>query len=189
MGAAARVLQNRWSMTDLGDSELMARYSAGSAASFAELFRRYEGRAYAYFLRRAGSESLAQDLYQELFLRLHRFRDRFDPGRPFGPWFFQIAHNVLADERRRALRSREQPLDEFAEPAQEGDPERTAAARQLLERALGSLSGGDAFVVLAAKGAGRDYAAIGAELGKSTAAVKQMASRSLRRLRAALGAA
>ena len=58
------------------DENLMARDAAGDAEAFDELFRRYEPRAYVFFLKRTGSPQRAEDLYQELFLRIHRARDR-----------------------------------------------------------------------------------------------------------------
>ena len=86
----------------ISDETLMGRYVAGDSAAFNELFRRYERRAFAYFVKRTRSRERAQALYQELFLRLHRARDVYDSGRPFAPWFFQIAHHLLIDDERRA---------------------------------------------------------------------------------------
>jgi len=77
------------------DETLMARYADGDARAFGELFRRYEPRAYASFLKRTASPERAQDLYQELFLRIHRARDRYDAERPFAPWLFQIAQSTV----------------------------------------------------------------------------------------------
>lgn len=70
---------------ELSDETLMAAYRDGDAVAFEELFRRYESRAYGFFLKRTASPERAQDLYQELFLRVHRARDRYDPARPFCP--------------------------------------------------------------------------------------------------------
>src|SRR6185295_1525798 len=52
--------------------------------------------------RRLGDQTLAEDLYQEAFLRIHRARQTYDPTRPFRSWLFGIVHNLLND----ALRSR-----------------------------------------------------------------------------------
>ena len=88
----------------------MARYADGDTESFDPLFQRYEARAYSFFLKRTGSPERAEDLYQELFLRIHRARHRFDAARPFAPWLFQIAHPLLVDDQRRAHRSYEVPI-------------------------------------------------------------------------------
>lgn len=172
-------------MSDRTDEELMARYAAGEAAAFEELFRRYEQRAFAYFLRRTRSEDRASDLYQELFLRIHRFRDHYDPQRPFAPWFYQVAHNVLIDDFRRAARSQEviTEIDEFPSPAP--DVERQLDGRHRVRRLLRTLPEEQAAVLVAAKVLGLDYAEIADQIGKSVDAVKQGASRALRRLRTA----
>lgn len=171
-------------MSEASDSELMRGYAEGDAGAFDELFQRYEQRVYRFFRRRT-SEERAADLYQELFLRLHRFRDRFDPDRPFAPWLFRIARHVLVDDFRRALGRPEEALDAAAaEPVPAPDAERRAADRELAGRLLGSLSADQAGVVVAAKVEGVEYADLARQLGRSVDAVKQTASRALRRLRA-----
>jgi RNA polymerase sigma factor (sigma-70 family) len=102
--------EKRGAASQLPDEALMERYADGDAQAFDELFRRYEPRAYAFFLRRTGSPERARDLYQELFLRIHRARDRYDRGRPFAPWLFRIAQRLWIDDQRRAHRSYEVPL-------------------------------------------------------------------------------
>ena len=172
-------------MSDRTDGELMERYAAGNAAAFDELYSRYEQRAFAYFMSRTRSEDRASDLYQELFLRIHRFRDRYDPSRPFAPWFYQIAHNVIVDNFRHAARNREVFLEEDAIPSAEPDVERKLGRRQQALQILRILPDEQAAVLIAAKVHGLDYAEIASRVGKSVDAVKQSASRSLRRLRTA----
>lgn len=172
-------------MKDATDGELMALYARGSQPAFGELFRRYESRAYGYFLRRVRCEARAADLYQELFLRLHRFRDTYDPGRPFEPWFFHIARHVLVDEWRRRYRQAETGLEEGLLRASEPDPEQRAEAREEAARSLEDLSPEQARILVDAKVWGLEYAEIAGALSKSVDSVKQAASRSLRRLRAA----
>ena len=72
-------------MLESSDSELMDRYARGSADAFDQLFDRYDHRIFGFFIARARCPERAADLHQEVFLKLHRFRDRFDPARPFGP--------------------------------------------------------------------------------------------------------
>ncbi|MCZ7618927.1 MAG: sigma-70 family RNA polymerase sigma factor [Myxococcota bacterium] len=172
-------------MKDRGDAELMALYAGGSRAAFEELFRRYEGRAFHFFRRRISSDDRAHDLYQELFLRLHRFRDRYDPERPFAAWFFQIARHVLFDELRRGLRSAAIPLDDAPTPAADSDAEQRIDSRRELERTLGTLPEDASHILIHAKLLGRDYRELAVEMGRSADAVKQTASRAMRRLRLA----
>ena len=160
----------------------MERYVNGDAEAFDEIFRRYESRAFAYFVERTRSRDRARDLYQELFLRVHRARDAYDAGRPFAPWFFQIAHRLLIDDVRRAYRSHEVPLGESV-PRDSRSPADDVAAREQLAVLLGGLSAEERLVLVAAHGEGVGYAELARRLGKSVDAVKKMASRTVLRLR------
>lgn len=164
------------------DEALMARYVAGDERAFEELFRRYERRAYGFFLRRTGSPERARDLYQELFLRIHRARDRYDPNRPFTPWFFQIAHRLLLDDRRRAFRHRELPL-EAREGRAEARQTEWMIEREEVAEILSALSADERYVLVAGKVEGVGYPELAEQLGKSVDAVKKMASRAVQRLR------
>jgi RNA polymerase sigma-70 factor (ECF subfamily) len=172
-------------MEDLPDNELMDLYARGSEPAFNELFRRYERRAYGYFLRRVASEGRARDLYQELFLRLHRFRGTYDPKRPFEPWFFRIAHGVLIDDWRQRQRRAEVALHGAELRSTAPDAESVVSARERAGHALESLSPENARMLWDAKVLGLEHGEIAAALSKSVDAVKQAASRSLRRLREA----
>lgn len=170
---------------EVDDETLMERYVEGDATAFDELFRRYERRAFAFFVRRTRSADRAEDLYQELFLRVHRARHAYDPRRPFAPWFFQIAHHLLIDDERRAFRNHEVSLDDSALSAPGDERVDPIADRQWVAQLLGSLSETDRYVLLAAKGDGASHAELATQLGKSVDAVKKMASRALRRLQQA----
>lgn len=161
----------------------MARYADGDGEAFDELFRRFEGRAYAFFLRRTASPERAQDLYQELFLRIHRARERYDSSRPFVPWFFQIANRLLVDDRRRAFRSHEVPLGDRDPASERGRTDDVVAGRDAVLKVLEGLSPEERYVVLSARVDGIGYAELAEHLGRSVAAVKKMASRAVRRAR------
>lgn len=166
------------------DEVLMARYAAGDPHAFDRLFSRWERRAYVFFLKRVGSPQRAEDLYQELFLRIHRARERYDPARPFTPWIFQIARRLLVDDHRRAFRSHELGGEELDWRAEGSGIEERIAVQELAGRLLDGLSPEERYVVLSAKVEGIGYAELAEQLGKSVDAVKKMASRSLQRLRA-----
>ena len=169
---------------DESDEVLMARYASGDAAAFQELFRRYERRIYGFLLRRSSSPERAADLFQDLFLRLHRFRSTFRPDRSFSRWLFQIARNVLADDVRRELRIPRLAPSDF-EPSAPADAEARTGAREELEIVLGDLSDEQIGILVATKAEGACYPELAEGLGRSPASIKQIASRALRRLRAA----
>src|SRR5262245_34076953 len=94
----------------------MAAYQAGNEAAFSELFKRYSGSVYGFLVRRLGDRALAEDLYQEAFLRLHHGRATYDSRRPFRAWLFGIVHNLLTDSfRKRARTPDTAPLEEVRE--------------------------------------------------------------------------
>ncbi len=170
-------------MSDQTDGELMGRYADGDAEAFDELFSRYDKRAFGYFLRRTGSEDRASDLYQDLFLRLHRFRDRYDPSRPFAPWFYRIADHVAADHFRGSMRNPETVIDTDGIPSPQVGPDRQVEQRQQALHLLSLISNEQASVLVAAKVHGLEYAEIAGRIGKSADAVKQTGARALRCLR------
>lgn len=173
----------------VSDETLMSRYADGDARAFEELFRRYEPRAYAYFLKRTGSPERAEDLYQLLFLRIHRARHDYDARRPFTPWFFQIAHRLLVDDARRAFRTREVPLHESESPGDVQGSEERLALRDQVARLLEGLSTEERYVLVTAKAGGVGYPDLAEDLGRSVVAVRKLASRAMRRLRDGAGPA
>ena len=181
MSEAGRVVARR----EVADEDLMGRYADGDVEAFDELFRRYERRAYAFFLKRTGSHDRAEDLYQELFLRIHRGRRAYDPARPFLPWFFKVAHHLLLDDVRRAFRSREVPL--AGRDLRSDVVERALADREALDLLLAPLTPGERYVLVSSKLNGTEYSELAAGAGKSVDAVKKMASRAMQRIRASRG--
>jgi len=163
----------------------MERYANGDGDAFQELFHRHERRVYAYFVRRTGCEQRARDLYQELFLHLHRARVTYDASRPFAPWFFRIARHLVVDERRRTARRPEVPLGELERPSGALDAEQVFGDAECASSVVAGLSPVERHVLLAAKVDGRGYAEIAREIGKSVVAVKKLASRAMLRLRSA----
>jgi RNA polymerase sigma-70 factor (ECF subfamily) len=170
---------------DPSDEALMSRYARGDPAAFDRLFARYEPRAYAFFLARVRSPERASDLFQELFLRVHRGRATFRPDGRFAPWFFGVARRVLVDEFRRRSPVLEGLGGDLA--ASGPDPERAFEVRESLAALEAELSAEEQTILVAAKGAGADLATIARRLGRTTAAVRQIVSRATRRLRANRG--
>jgi len=104
------------------DERWMARLAAGDETALGPLLERWRGPLYAFLARRVG-DAEADDLFQETWIRVVRYRDRFDPQRRFSTWLFQIANNLCRDRgRRREVRERYR-RERRAEAR--GDPERT----------------------------------------------------------------
>ena len=82
------------------DEALVERVARGDELALAELLRRWE-RPLAHFLHRRTGGRDVEDLYQEVWLRVVRAAERFDPHRRFSTWLFQIALNLSRDWQRR----------------------------------------------------------------------------------------
>lgn len=93
---------------------LMLAYARGDNAAFTELYEHYRAELYRYFLRHCGSKALAEELYQELWMRVIRNRERYEHKARFSTWLYSIAANLLKDHYRRG--ERWQVETETAEP-------------------------------------------------------------------------
>jgi RNA polymerase sigma-70 factor (ECF subfamily) len=83
------------------DEDLIGQVARGDELALRELLRRYE-RPLSHFIYRHTEGRDVEDLYQETWLRVVRAAKRFDPGRRFSTWLFQIAVNLCRDWHRRA---------------------------------------------------------------------------------------
>lgn len=95
------------------DDILMTSVKDGATHHLAELFERHHRALYRFFYHLSGARTLAEDLTQEVFFRMLKFRSTFQPGARFTPWMYQIARNVHNDHLRR--RANEIP---FAPPGE-----------------------------------------------------------------------
>ena len=85
------------------DVGFMLEAAAGSDVAFAELIHRHQG-ALLNFFRRMGAYHDGEDLVQETFVRLHRFRARYRPSAKFRTFLYVLARHVWADRCRRTTR-------------------------------------------------------------------------------------
>ena len=86
---------------DDSGSDAQARAArGGDLDAFESLVRRYQRRVYGLAYQHLHDPDEAQDLAQEVFVRLYRNLERYDPERPFEPWFWRLAANVAATYHR-----------------------------------------------------------------------------------------
>jgi RNA polymerase sigma factor (sigma-70 family) len=171
------------------DAELMARVRDGELERLAELFERHQRRLFAFFLRLAGDRAAAEDLVQEVFVRMLKYRHTFRSDAEFTPWMFGVARNTAVDHYR-ARPQREVPEHPDApEPAAptvhpvERLEQRERSAR--LQAALGRLPREKRELLLLARFGEMKYETIGELLGISVGAVKVRVHRALKDLREA----
>ncbi len=86
---------------DRTDEMLMLAYRAGDARAFEALYGRWRGKLYRYLLRQCGSAAYAEELYQDIWLKIIGARAGYEVTAKFSTWLFRIAHNRLIDHYRR----------------------------------------------------------------------------------------
>jgi len=77
--------------------------AGGNADAFEQLIRRMERRVYGFAFQHLRDAEEAHDLAQEIFVKLYRNLGRYDPDRPFEPWFWKLAANTTINYRRRRV--------------------------------------------------------------------------------------
>jgi RNA polymerase sigma-70 factor (ECF subfamily) len=178
----------------------MDRYAKGEEPAFAIVYAGLEVKLRSFLVRLTGAASIADDLAQETFLRIHRARGSFAPGAAVVPWAYAIARNAWLDHVRAArVRSARQPDlasgdqgSSKSEPTTgpDADSEQLVIMREtaaLVHAVLGRLPPAqrEAFVLLRYEAMSVEEAA--EILGTTPTAVKLRAFRAYEALRNALG--
>lgn len=184
------------------DVRLMLQVRDGSAEAFGELMLRYQGRLVTVLEHLVGKRGQAEDLAQDVFLRVYRSRLRYTPDSKFCTWLFTIANNVALNARRSQSRRREvnllpaesgaagaAPLDQIAQAASGLMPARQldkTEMRDVVRLAISTLSERQRMAVLLSKFEEMSYADIADAMGMSPQAIKSLLSRARENLREAL---
>jgi RNA polymerase sigma-70 factor (ECF subfamily) len=168
------------------DEALMRAVREGDLAKLGDLFDRYHRTLFEFLNRMTGSRELAQDLVQDVFLRILKYRASYRDDTRFEPWVFRIARNARADHyaKRQALlplsdEALERP-DAAAGP--EGQLEQEDDSVRL-RAALMRLGDDRRELIILARYQGMKLEAIAELLGIETGAVKVRIHRALKELR------
>ncbi len=97
------------------DAGLIQAFKEGDAGALDELIGRYKERLYAYLLRLSRCRDAADDLLQEVFIKLIKKLDSYDEREKFSAWLFTVAHHAVMDHFRSGSRRREESLDAAGE--------------------------------------------------------------------------
>lgn len=180
------------------DVQLMLDVKAGDEASFDVLLRKYRAPLVNFLYRMVRDTATAEDLAQEVFLRVYRARNQYSPSAKFTTWLFRIATNLalnsIRDNRRKMM---EVYIDA---PGDEDQAPRELPARDLridehmverdradfVRRAIVALPEKQRVAVLLHKYEEMDYAEIARILGCSESALKSLLFRAYETLRVQL---
>src|SRR5438094_9249556 len=110
-------------MTLAPEEELMLQVRDGAGETLGVLFHRYQTPLFNFYSKLTGNRALSEDLVQEVFLRILKYRHSYRPGTPFRAWDYQIARNARIDHFRKfppqtALEPEMQPPVLPPDPAQ-----------------------------------------------------------------------
>lgn len=180
----------------------MLRVKGGDDDAFAQIVQKYQSRLIGVFANMFADTALAEDLAQEVFLRIYRARQGYEPTAKLSTWIFQIANNLASNSRRSKGRKKEVQFQLGNSGSQslnlgEGGvadksglmPTRQIDKNELQERvqqALGHLNERQRMAVLLHRFEGMSYADIADTMQLSTQAVKSLLSRARENLREVL---
>jgi RNA polymerase sigma-70 factor (ECF subfamily) len=170
------------------DEELMLAYGRGDAGAFETLYKRHRGAVYRFVLRAIKQRSAAEELFQEVWIRVIEARTRYAPQARFTTWVYTIAHNLLVDHWRKkglVLAS----LDAEDVPIENANPARQAEGREAVARllqAIEALPAAQREAFLLHEEAGLTVAEIAAATGCNEEAAKSRLRYAMAKLKAAV---
>ena len=167
----------------------MLAYGRGDAGAFETLYRRHRGPLYRFVLRALKQRPAAEELFQEVWIRVIESRSRYAPQARFSTWLYTIAHNLLVDHwRKKGLAIASLDTEDVA--LESANPARQAEARESLARllqAIEALPPAQREAFLLHEEAGMTVAEIAAVTGAGEEAAKSRLRYAMAKLKAALG--
>lgn len=175
------------------DYRLMIRVREGDLDALGDLFERFHRRLYAFCMRLVGHPPTAEDLVQEVFCRILKYRHTFRDGGDVAVWLYRLSRNVCIDHLRKAGRA--QTVAFAIEEGAKGEPEppcdqplpnqdlESAESLDQLAAALGRLPREARELLILARLEKLRYEQIGRLLGCTVGAVKVRVHRATKALR------
>jgi RNA polymerase sigma-70 factor (ECF subfamily) len=179
------------------DAQLMLRVRDGDETSFAILLERHRSPVVHFVYRMVGNQAVAEELAQEVFFRVYKSRESYEPTAKFTTWLYRIASRLALNAIRDGKKERNQHSLDQERPdgteIQVADDEQTveqqlltAARAAEIRRAIEALPDKQKAAVLMHKYQGLGYAQISAALEVSESATKSLLFRAYETLRVRL---
>lgn len=118
---------------DAGERKLLLRHLAGDKAAFPELVTIFRTQVYSYLLRLGVEKHARDDLFQDIFMRIHQAARLYDPEMPLRPWVFTVVANTARSYFRKVkIRMVVQEDAEIEERGNDKDVHQLAEAREMI---------------------------------------------------------
>ncbi len=172
------------------ERQLIAQAQQGDKAAVSALYEAYAQPILRYISYRVDSDSVAEDLTSEVFVRMVRGLPQYqDTGAPFGAWLYRIAATRIADHYRYQRRMTAEPISD-EQPNDDTDPLNTLARQQerdQLRKALQALPEDYQTLLILRFMQQLPHSEVAAVMNKSEAAIRVMQHRALKALAEQLG--
>ncbi|MDD5750396.1 MAG: sigma-70 family RNA polymerase sigma factor [Candidatus Pacebacteria bacterium] len=171
-------------MAELSDKHLAERYLKGEEGALEVLIKRYLKPIYGFVYKNVGDGEAAEDITQEVFVKVWKNLKKFDRQKSFKSWIFTIAKNASIDFLRRRRTVPLSTVEEFLSEKSDfaGEIERKSIADGF-KKTMKSLSPGYRAVILLKHEAGLSFREISGELGEPLNTVKSRYRRALAALK------
>jgi RNA polymerase sigma-70 factor (ECF subfamily) len=169
-------------MNSVPDEDVMLQVRNGEVEMLGVLFDRYQTPLYNFYAKMTQDRAVSEDLVQEVFLRILRYRQTYRPGTAFRTWMYQIARNTRLDQLHKTRP--ETPLaSEPIAPASLSDSAQQQQEAATLQRALMHLPEDKRELLILSRFQELKYDEIARLLGCEVGAVKVRVHRALQQLR------
>jgi RNA polymerase sigma-70 factor, ECF subfamily len=168
---------------DLKDEELMTFYQNGSEDAFKELYSRHSGKVLGYLRSRAKSDELIADLFQEVFVKMHKSKHQYNKSQPFLPWVFSITHSVLIDVFRKVERKKEVFVFDFDQLQSDSELQISEKEINSLDSVLSPLTKNQQEVLQMRYVEEKTFEEIAKQLKTTPLNVRQIISRAIRKIK------
>jgi RNA polymerase sigma-70 factor (ECF subfamily) len=169
------------------DDGLMTAVQRGDVGRLGVLFERHHRPLFNFFVRLTGDRGAAEDLVQDVFFRMLKYRATYQPGTQFRAWMYHLARNAHIDRYKARRRELLADPEDLREPASEDPPPGSALERRqqlaLLSSALARLPEDKREVIVLSRFSGLSYEEIARMLGCEVGALKVRVHRAVRALR------
>jgi RNA polymerase sigma factor (sigma-70 family) len=169
----------------LDDEAVMTEVRAGEVTRLELLFDRHQPGLVRYFQYLTGNRSLSEDLAQDAFFRVLKYRHTYEPGSNFRAWLYQIGRNVYADHLAKQKPEVAMPVEAPEIRGHETPPDREFQKKQeavLLRRALAAMPGEKREVLILSRFQDMKYEEIAQVLQCEVGTVKVRVYRAMREL-------